>query len=112
MTGRMRRLQALMSPLVPRSTAVSKTADELEEDEDLGSVNDLVVSGINLAAGQTLTVTYMSDAQATAGDATFAVSFDGGMGPDEGFIEALPDLLGHCHGGESRFRYGAPIADG
>ena len=51
---------------------LSETA--LEENEEIGSVNELIVSGINLRADQTLTLTYMTDIQATASevDGTFA----------------------------------------
>ena len=66
------------------------TADELEDDADLGSVNDLVISGLNMSAGSSLTVAYMSDVQPTAGSVTFGIAFDGGHGPDESFI-ALDD---------------------
>ena len=64
---------------------------DLADHDDLGSVNDLVISNINIAAGASITVTYMSDAQPTAGDVTFAVSFDGGHGPDTGFA-SVADL--------------------
>ena len=58
----------------------------------LARVNELIVSGINLRADQTLTVTYMTDIQATADDVTFNVAFDGSHGPGEGFADgALPD---------------------
>ena len=61
------------------------SATALADNEDVGSVNDVVISNINMRADQTLTVTYMSDAQPMAGDVTFMVSFDGGHGPDKGF---------------------------
>ena len=68
---------------------LSETA--LADNEDIGGVNDLVISNISLGAGQSLTITYATDIAAKAGDFAFKVGFDGSHGPDEGFI-ALPDL--------------------
>ena len=61
-------------------------ADQLAEDDDLDSVDELVVSSINLRATQSLVLTFMTDIQPTAGEATFKFAFDGGHGPDEGFL--------------------------
>ena len=68
---------------------LSETA--LADNEDVGGVNDLVISNINMGAGQSLTITYATDITAKAGDVAFKIGFDGGRGPDEGFT-ALPDL--------------------
>ena len=66
----------------------------MEDHEDLGGTNQLVVSGINLAAGRTITIDYTDVAvQETTGDATFAIDFDGSMGPDEGEFLALSEEL-------------------
>ena len=71
-----------------------RTGAELEDDEDLAGTNQLVVSGINLAAGRTITIDYTDVAvQETTGDATFAIDFDGSKGPDEGEFIALSEVL-------------------
>ena len=72
-----------------RGGDLSETA--LADNKDIGSVDELVISGINLSAGSDLTITFMSDAQPKAGDAVFKLAFDGGHGPDKGFI-ALDDV--------------------
>ena len=70
------------------------TEAEIEEDEDVGGANQLVVSGINLAAGRTITIDYTDVAvQTTTVDATFAIDFDGSKGPDEGEFLALSEVL-------------------
>ena len=61
-------------------------ADQLAADDDLDSVDELVVSSINLRATQNLVLTFMTDIQPTAGTAPFTFAFDGGHGPDEGFL--------------------------
>ena len=69
--------------------AVGRAANDDITDGDDG-LDELVISNINLRATQNLTLTFTTDIQPTAGTATFKFAFDGGHGPDTGFI-ALPD---------------------
>ena len=79
------------------------SATALADHADLSNARELLVSGINLAQNGVLTLTYTTDVQATAGDATFNFAF---TGVDGGGSANLPDQTVTVMGDASRFRYG------
>ena len=77
-----------LSPSFPAKYGADEGATGREADDDFTDGDDgmreLVISGINLRdEGNTLTITYTTDIQLTAGDATFKFAFDGSHGPDK-----------------------------
>ena len=66
--------------------AAGRAANDDITDGDDG-LDELVISNINLNATQKLILTFTTDIQPTAGTGTFEFAFDGGHGPDEGFLD-------------------------
>ena len=71
------------------------TDDDFPVDADdvaLLTAVDVIVGGVTLDAGDTVTFVYSAAmVQPTAGDAKFAVAVDGGSGPGEGPADVTPD---------------------